>query len=128
MSAWRKEASERLPEFQKLISSRDVDNPMMLWIELQFKFHKLCEQYPLPLDLIRRIWEYAKWCMEKGHPDVATAAALGFCEHLLDGTESRKVLPALMTRTEYVDLQGLLLYHNSEAKFEEVLNTFEPDR
>ena len=28
MSAWRKEASKRLPEFQRIIASRDVENPM----------------------------------------------------------------------------------------------------
>ncbi|WP_265594592.1 hypothetical protein [Haloferula sp. BvORR071] len=52
MSRWRREASERLPELQPLIASREVEGPMMLWIELQSKFRALCEESPLPLDAI----------------------------------------------------------------------------
>ena len=42
MSAWRKEASKRLPELQRFIASREVDSPMMLWIELHMEFERLC--------------------------------------------------------------------------------------
>jgi hypothetical protein len=124
MSLWRKEASERLPELQRLIASRDINSPMMLWIEIQMKFQDLCEQEPPPLDLIRRVWGYAKWCMTQGHGDAATAAALGFCEHLLDRNATRDVLPQIMTRQEYEGLKGLLLYHKSEEDFAEGLKLF----
>ena len=125
MSLWRKEASERLPELQQLIASRDVDGPMMLWIEIQMEFNNLCEQEPPPLDLIRRVWEYAKWCMAKGHGDVATAAALGFCEHLLDRKATRQILPNIMTRQDYEALKPMLLYHKSEEDFAKGLKLFE---
>ena len=128
MSRWRKEASERIPELQALVASRQVDNPMMLWIELHLKFDDLCEQEQPPLDLIKRIWEYAKWCMTQGHDHAATGAALGFCEHLLDREATRRILPAIMTRRDYEELRGLLLYHNSEEQFARGLKLFETAR
>jgi hypothetical protein len=125
MSAWRKEASKRLPEFQRIIASRHVDNPMMLWIELHTKFAQLCEQEPPPLDLLRRFWEYAKWCIEQGHEDVMTAAALGFGEHLLDSKATTRLLPQIMSRHDYEGLKSLLLYHNSQAQYEMGLQCFD---
>lgn len=125
MSAWRKEASKRLPEFQRIIASRDVENPMMLWIELSMKFAQLCEQEPPPLDLLRRFWDYAKWCMEHGHEDVSTAAALGFSEHLLDSEATKRLLPKIMSRQDYEGLRGLLLYHNSQEQYERGLQYFD---
>jgi len=123
MSAWRKEASKRLPELQRFIASRKVDNPMMLWIELLMEFERLCKQERVPLDLLRRLWGYAKWCMERGD-DVGTAAALGFCEHLIDTKESRSILPEIMSQQDYQSLKGLLLYHNTEIDYEAVLKCF----
>jgi hypothetical protein len=127
VSRWRREASERLPEYQSLIASTDVDNPMMLWIELQIQFSRLCEQKPPPLELLRRFWGYAGWCMEHGHPFVATAAALAFCEHLLQRPATRLVLPPIMTRLEYLEIKALMLYHGTEEDFVEVLNRFEAE-
>jgi hypothetical protein len=124
MSAWRKEASKRLPEFQRVIASRDVDNPMMLWIELHTKFVQLCEQEPPPLDLLKRFWGYAKWCMDHGHEDVSTAAALAFGEHLLDSEATTRLLPLIMNRQDYEGLKSLLLYHNSPERFERGLQYF----
>jgi hypothetical protein len=123
MSAWRKEASERLPELQRIIASREVDSPMMLWIELNLEFERRCKQEPVPIELLKRLWGYAKWCMGRGD-DVGTGAALGFCEHLIDTKESRSVLPKIMSRQDYLDLKPLLLYHNSEPDYEEVLKGF----
>lgn len=123
MSAWRKEASERLPELQRVIAARGVDNPMMLWIELQMEFERLCKQEPVPMDLLMRLWGYAKWCMECGG-DIGTGAALGFCEHLIDTKEARSILPQIMSQQDYQGLKELLLYHNTEVDYEAVLQCF----
>lgn len=123
MSAWRKEASNRLPELQRIIASREVNNPMMLWIELRKEFERLCKQEPAPLELLRRLWGYANWCMERGD-DVGTGAALGFCEHLINTKESSSILPVIMSRQDYQSLKGLLLYQNTEADYEAVLKCF----
>jgi hypothetical protein len=98
---------------------------MMLWIELQMEFEKLCKQEPVHLDLLRRLWGYAKWCMERGD-DVGTGSALGFCEHLIDSKESRRILPEIMSRQDFQSLKGLLVYHNTEADYDAVLKSFGP--
>jgi len=97
---------------------------MMLWLEIRMEFQNLCAQDPPPLDLIKRVWEYAKWCMAEGHGDVANAAALVFCEHLLDRNTTRDMLPKVMTRQEYEGLKGLLLYHKTEDDFAKGLKLF----
>jgi hypothetical protein len=96
---------------------------MMLWIELNMEFQRLCKQEAVPLDLLRRLWGYAKWCMERGD-DVGTGAALGFCEHLIDTKESRSILPEIMSQQDYQSLRGLLLYHHTELDYEVGLECF----
>jgi hypothetical protein len=123
MITWRKEASKRLPELQRVIAAPEVDNPMRLWIELKMEFERLCKREPAPLDLLRRLWGYAKWCMERGD-EVGTGAALGFCEHLIDTKKSRSILPQIMSRQDYQSIQGLLLYHHKEEDYEAVLKRF----
>lgn len=121
MSRWRREASERLPELQKLIASTLVDNPMMLWIELNQEFGRKCEQEDPPISLLKRIWEYCEWCLVHGSDDVRTAAALGFCEHLIDSPQRVRQLPRIMTRGDLLDLRNLVEYHNSPEKVDEAL-------
>ena len=123
MSQWRREASERLPELQRTIASQIVDGPMMLWIELNLEFERLCEMQPPPLDLLRRIWVYCEWCLVHGSDEVRTGAALGFCEHLIDTPKRTLVLPEIMSRSDFLDLRGLLEYHNSPAEIDACLRT-----
>lgn len=113
MSKWRREASERLPELQGIIASKLVDNPMMLWIELNLEFEKLCEIEPPQVELLKRIWTYCQWCLEHGSDDVRTAAALGFCEHLIDTPKKIQILSKIMGRSDFLDLRSLLEYHNT---------------
>ncbi len=85
---------------------------MMLWIEMNMMFERLCVMEPLPLDLLRRIWNYAQWCMNHASDDVHAAAVSGFCEHLMDTPEKIALLPQLMERRDFLALRGLLEYHN----------------
>ncbi len=118
MSKWRREASDQLPELQSLIASPDIDNPMMLWIEINQKFDESCQQAPLPIDLLQRIWSYCKWCLGHRDANVRTAASVAFCEHLIDTPHRTQALPALITKTDYIELHELLLYHNSEESYQ----------
>jgi hypothetical protein len=123
MSAWRREFSQRIPELRRTMASHGVKNPMALWIELNLEFHRLCRQNPIPLDWLRRLWDYAMWCMHQGG-DVCTGAALGFCEHLLDSDASRSFLPYIMSRQDYEGSKALLLYLNTQDQYEQVLKSF----
>ena len=96
---------------------------MMLWIELNIEFEKLCERRPPPLDLLKRIWEYCEWCLEHGSDDVRTGAALAFCEHLIDTPARISILPKIMRRSDFLDLRNILEYHNTSAEVESCLKT-----
>ena len=123
MSRWRREASERLPELQSIIASKLVESPMMLWIELNQEFEKLCENRPPPLDLLKRIWSYCDWCLAHGSDDVQTAAALAFCEHLIDTPKRTELLPEIMGRSEFLDHRILLEYHNTPEEVDACLKS-----
>ena len=126
MSRWRREASSHLPEFQGLIASKLVDSPMMLWIELNDQFGKLCDQDRPPVEALGRFWKYCDWCLSEGSDDVRTAAALGFCEHLLDTENRARVLPQIMSRADFLGLKSCLTYHNEATEFEAWLTRLWP--
>ena len=104
MSRWRREASERLPDLQRIVASKDIDSPMMLWIELNQEFERQCEIEPLPLD-------------------IQTAAALGFCEHLMDTPKRMAALPKIMKRSDFYDLRNIVEYHNTSEEVNDFLNS-----
>lgn len=121
MSLWRREASERLPELQRIIASKLVDSPMMLWIELNQEFERLCEVQPPPLDLLKRIWQYCDWCLIHGSDEVRTGAALAFCEHLIGTPARTSLLPKVIKRSDFVELKNILEYHNTPTEVESCL-------
>jgi hypothetical protein len=123
VSRWRREASERIPELQPIIASKEIDGPMMLWIELNQEFEKLCRLQPPPVDLLRRVWQYCDWCLLHGNDDVRTAAALGFCEHLIDTPERVALLPKIMTRSDFIALRNFPEYHHSPAAVDACLKS-----
>ena len=126
MSVWRREASAQLPELQRIIASKDTDSPMMLWIELNLEFERFCELAPPPIDLLVRIWRYCRWCLANGTDDVRTAAALAFCEHLIDTPVRTALIPKIMTRDDFLDFRNLLEYHNTPAEVDLCLRTLWP--
>ena len=121
MSRWRREASERLPELQKLVASELVNGPMMLWIELNQEFQRQCELEPVPVDLLTRIWRYCEWCIEHGSEDVRTAAILAFCEHLIDTPRRIELLPRMMSRSDFLELRHVVEYRNTPEQVDEAL-------
>ncbi len=115
MSAWKRTALEKLPEYRGLIEA--ADNPMALWIELHLKFERVSDD-----DLIRRIFEYARWCMKSSGEgrylsDAGTAAVCAFYEHLPQNADIRCELPRWLTREEFASLREAFRYHLSEQEF-----------
>lgn len=107
MSLWRKEASKRLPELQSSISSTLVVSPSDLWMQLRSDFDRLCRQDPPPIELLTRIWQYAKWSAEHESEDVQFAVISFFFEHIEDTRLYRAVLPQFLSRDEYETVCGL---------------------
>ena len=126
MSQWRRVANERLPELRNIIDGDFVESPMSLWIELNMKFDDLCKEDMPNLDLIRRVWAYCEWCLKHPSGDVMTAAALAFCEHLIDNKTRASILPRIMSRSDYLGFRAILLYHNDEERFLYYMNRLWP--
>ena len=106
MSAWRREALQRLPECRQVIES--AENPMALWIELL----SACEDATKKgdEDLIRRFYEFARWCWKSPSDDVRTAVACAFYEHLPTTPVLRRDMPRRFGRAAFNELQDIFRY------------------
>lgn len=121
MEPWRSKALELLPELTSTILDEDyVDHPMQLWIEITFEFDRAYEE-PRNEDLIRRIYEYAFWCLEHGeqHPtdagrDLPTCVCIYLYEHLPTNEAARQDMPRWFTREEVLTMRELFTYHFKE--------------
>ncbi len=121
MSAWKRVALEKLPEYRGVIDN--VDSPMALWVELSFHFQQACET-AAPDNLIRRFYEYARWCLQSPGTgselsDAGTAAICAFYEHLPKIPAARRDLARWLTGAEFSDLRDAFHYHLSEQEFAE---------
>ena len=127
MSAWKRIALEKLPECRQVIES--ADNPMALWIELQLKFEEVYVDGYRDEDLIRRFFEYARWCIKcpgdaQYLSDAGTAAICVFYEHLPERGVIRRDLPRWITREEFDNLRETFRYHLSDREFAEFEGEF----
>ena len=122
MSAWRKVALEKLPEFRKIIDA--AETPGMLWIDLLLKFEDAYEE-PVDQALVRRVYQYASWCLAGSkNQDIQTAAALHFYEHLPTNEKIRRDMANHLTREEFFGLTEIFKYHLAEGEYEELEKEF----
>lgn len=109
MSAWRREALQHLPECRPVIES--AKTPMTLWIELlggcEDAYKKSDE------DLIRRFYDFARWCWQSPSTDVRTAVACAFYEHLPTTPILRRDMPRRFGRAAFTELRDVFCYHLS---------------
>jgi len=122
VSAWRRVAIEKLPEFREIIEAAETIG--MLWIDLWLKFEDTYEQ-PVDQDLARRVYEYAAWCLiESGDQDIQTTAALYFYEDLPTNEKTRRDMANHLTREEFFGLTEIFKYHLAEGEYEELEKEF----
>jgi hypothetical protein len=124
MSTWRKEATKKLPELQHIIDAHGDGSPTKLWKKLHLEFKRLCKQDPPPVDLLRRLWQYAQSCMRR-RDNAAPAATMEFCERLIDTRACRKLLPQIMCRQDYEQVKGVLLCRNTEQDYQTGIACFD---
>ena len=120
MSAWRRNALDRLPEYRKLIVA--AESPMTLWIELHSAFEEVYCMASPDDSVIRRFYDFARWCRESpGHggylSDAGTAAVCAFYEHLPVEIAIRRDLHRWISREEFTSLSAAFRYHLSAAEF-----------
>jgi hypothetical protein len=82
---------------------------MALWIDLlgecQAAYEKKDEH------LIRRFYEFARWCWQSPSTDVRTAVACAFYEHLPTTPVLRRDMPRRFGRAAFAELREIFSYH-----------------
>lgn len=112
MSAWRRQALERLPECRHI--AENAANPMALWIELSWACQNVYRNGND--DLIRRFFDFARECWNSPNAELRTAVAVAFYEHLPSHAEIRQDLPRRVSRAEFTELRETFRYHLSPAE------------
>ncbi|MEN9573847.1 MAG: hypothetical protein RL514_1702 [Verrucomicrobiota bacterium] len=102
---------------------------MALWIELHLKFEEAYRAKPPDKNLIRRFYEYARWCLvapSKGgrQSDASTAVLCSFYEHLPLNNSVRRDLPNWLSPEGFEELREVFRYHLSEPEFSDFESEF----
>ena len=118
MSAWRREALNRLPECKPMIDA--ASNPMALWIELLL----VCEDAVKMQagEFVNRLYDFANWSWQSPNEDLRTAVACAFYEHLPIIPCLRSDLPRRRDRVPFHELRTVFCYHltpQEAAQFEQ---------
>lgn len=100
---------ERLPECRGVIEA--AANPMALWIELLGACEMACQKPDE--DLVRRCYDFARWCWQSPSADVRTAVACAFYEHLPVNPVLRRDLPRRLGRVAFMEFREVFRYHLS---------------
>lgn len=125
MSAWRRVALAKLPEYHRTIEQ--ATSPMALWIELARKFERTYELPGRDDRLITRFYEYARWCLAapNNNPqrEPLTSVIMAFFEHLPTLPAARNDLHRWLSREEFLNLEPTFCYFLDDAEF----NIFKTD-
>jgi len=123
MSAWKRKALEMLPEFRG--EFEETPNVMSLCIQLHEKLVDAYSHKPLDDDRVRRIYEYARWCLEESrNGDVVTAIVVAYFEHLPANRDVRDDLHRWISLKMFQGLEQPFRYHLSESKWAKFRDDF----
>ena len=130
MEYWVTKAAEFLPELEALITRvQPVSGPMGLWSDLYFELVKAYDVSPINEDLIRRIYAFAAWCLNRpkasdASTDASSAVAVAFIEDLPLDRRIWEDLHRWMSVETFKGLENLFRYHLSEAEYREFSSEF----
>jgi hypothetical protein len=123
MNDWKEHTKINIPEVVDEYYVENIDNPMMLWIELNLLFSDAAKSGNE--NLIKRIFEEADYYHSyENNPkgdDYSTAVALAFIEHLIDEKEKISYVLKYFPKEDFIGCKELLTYHNNESKYQKVL-------
>jgi hypothetical protein len=122
MSAWRRIAIEKLPQFkQKIEHSESIG---MLWIDLFEAFRRAHEDRPDEAT-IRQIYDFAWWAAgEAANDDIRSATVCAFFEHLPTDGRVRELMPQYMTREQFLGMKEVFKYFLSPDQHREFVDDF----
>jgi hypothetical protein len=124
MSRWRAEAISRLPEHRKLIEN--AEGMMALWIELCLLFERAYAS-PADSDLIRKIYEYARWCCNRPRvddpgDDPLTCVCCAFFEHIPTIPAAHRDMHHWFTVSDVLESKGVFSYLIGDDDFENLVS------
>jgi hypothetical protein len=119
MSAWRRIAIEKLPQFeQKIEHSESIG---ILWIDL-FEAFRRAHEDPPDEATIRQIYDFAWWAA--GNDDLGSATVCGFFEDLPTDSRVRRLMPQFMTQEQLLGMKDIFKYHLSPEQYHEFVDDF----
>ena len=126
MVDWRQVAQRIFPELQPEVEA--AESPMSLWLEIVYKFDTAYET-PIDEDFIRRVYEYADWCLqqeggEDAREHLPTCVVTCFWEHIPTVKAAREDMPRWFTLEEVIANQHFFKYLLTDDEFEEVKNLY----
>ena len=124
---WKNEAIKRFPEFSQETYNY-WDNPTLCWVDLFALFE---ESYKLPRneELIRRIYEYAFWCLRQpkgktSEDDLGNYVATNFLEDIPTIEEARNDMPRWFTLDEVLSSEEVFSYMVGKEGFQKILEVY----
>ena len=119
MSAWRRTAIEKLPNYRKLIEQSA--NISEFWGEITAEFAK-AHRDPIDEAIIGKVYEFAWWVV--GESDIADTALVWFFEDLPTDRRVRELLPRFMSRDQFLGMIEIFKYPLSAEDHAEFVRDF----
>jgi hypothetical protein len=126
MDYWLTKAIECLPELEDIVTEPEpqrITGPMSLWIEIYLKLIDAYDVVPINEDLIRRIYDFADWCLKQPstsevETDVSTAVSVAFIEDLPLDERITEDLHRWVSIETFKGFENLFRYHLSDEEYQ----------
>src|SRR5262245_44276630 len=115
---WKEKARDLFPELSS--DADEAETPYLLWFALRDAFFGAYRS-PRNESLIRRIYEFADWCVKQpggqtAEDDLATCVSVSFYEHIPEMPEARSDMTRWFTNEEFQRMQEIFRYHLDEKE------------
>ena len=124
---WKIEAIKRFPEFSQETYD-DWDNPHLCWVDL-FPLFEEAYKSPRNEELIRRIYDYAFWCIrqpqgKKSEDDLGSMIVVNFLEMIPTIEEARNDMPRWFTLDDVKSSEEVFSYMVGKEGFQKILDAY----
>jgi|SRR5215471_13342577 len=128
MEEWQSEALKTFPELQSQIN-RAHGGIHSLWADIFSAMVAAYRAAPVHEDFIRRVYEYAAWCVRQpqttdAETDLSSATAVGFLENLSLDQQVFGDLHRWLSVETFEGCKTLFRYHLSEEDYSKLHNDF----
>jgi hypothetical protein len=125
---WKSEAVRRFPELGDKVEGWET--PYLLWFDLRDAFEAAYRVVPRDEGMIRRVYEFADWCLEqpqgrKADDDLGTCVTVCFYEHIPESPEALADMPRWFKRQNVLEMREVFSYMVGEEGFRRVLEAFD---